>query len=147
MDSELAWQQRAVVWYWQEEEQKADTALQSLMRRSLTKKQIIRLKADIDNLFKAGKRYSLSCFKLFVAQNDLPYSRLIVIPARHYGNSVQRNLIRRQIKEIWRVNQERISSGLDFAVVVYPTHEKTLTFGEKKDILIDLFRKSGSIAS
>jgi ribonuclease P protein component len=147
LDSEPAWQQRVDVWYWPEEEQKADTVSQFLMRRSLTKKQIIRLKADIDNLFKAGKRYSLSCFKLFVAQNDLPYSRLIVIPARHYGNSVQRNLIRRQIKEIWRVNQERISSGLDFAVVVYPTHEKTLTFGEKKDILIDLFRKSGSIAS
>ena len=116
------------------------------MRRSLTKKQIIRLKADIDNIFKAGKRYSLSCFKLFVAQNDLPYSRLIVIPARHYGNSVQRNLIRRQIKEIWRVNQERILSGLDFAVVVYPTHEKTLTFGEKEDIVLGLLRKSGSIA-
>ena len=117
------------------------------MRRSLTKKQIIRSKADIDNIFKAGKRYSLSCFKLFVAENSLPYSRIIVIPARHYGNAVRRNLIRRQIKEIWRVNQERIISGLDFAVVVYPTHEKTLTFGEKEEILIDLFKRSGSIAS
>ena len=143
MDSELAWQQRAVVWYWQEEEQKADTALQSLMRRSLTKNRIIRLKADIDNVFKAGKRYSLSCFKLFVTTNDLSYSRLIVIPARHYGNSVQRNLIRRQVKEIWRVNQEMFLSGLDFAVIVYPMHEKELSFEEKQEKILELFKKGG----
>jgi len=116
------------------------------MRRSLTKKQIIRSKADIDRIFKAGKRFSLSCFKLFVAENDLPYSRIIVIPARHYGDSVRRNLIRRQIKEIWRVNVGIIRSGLDFAVVVYPTHDKTLTFREKEDIVLGLLRKSGSIA-
>ncbi|MCQ2411501.1 MAG: ribonuclease P protein component [Sphaerochaetaceae bacterium] len=117
------------------------------MRRSLTKNQIIRFKADIDNLFKAGKRYSLSCFKLYVAENNLSYSRVIVIPVRHYGNSVQRNLIRRQIKEIWRLNQDRISGGLDFAVVVYPTRDKTLSYEEKENTILNLFRKSGSIAS
>ena len=115
------------------------------MRRSLTKNRIIRLKADIDNVFKAGKRYSLSCFKLFVASNDLVYSRIIVIPARHYGNSVQRNLIRRQIKEIWRTNQDRIADGLDFAVIVYPKHEKTLSYEEKEALILDLFRKGGCI--
>ena len=115
------------------------------MRRSLTKNQIIRLKADIDNVFKAGKRYSLSCFTLLVADNNLSYSRIIVIPVKHYGNSVQRNHIRRQIKEIWRINQERFSAGRDFAVVVRPMYEKTLSFQEKEELLIDLFRKSGSL--
>jgi len=143
LDSELVWQQRAVVWYWQEEEQKADIASQSLMRKSLTKKQIIRLKADIDNVFEAGKRFSLSCFKLYVSENNLTYSRLIVIPARHYGNSVQRNLIRRQVKEIWRTNQEKIKEGLDMVVVVYPG--KALKYEEKESTLLELFRKSSSI--
>ncbi|MFC2821195.1 MAG: ribonuclease P protein component [Sphaerochaeta sp.] len=116
------------------------------MRKSLTKNQIIRFKADIDKLLKAGKRYSLSCFKLYVAENGLPYSRILVIPARHYGNSVRRNLIRRQIKEIWRVNQERFSSGRDFAVIVYPARGKAMTFEEKEKTILDLFGKSGSVA-
>ena len=115
------------------------------MRRSLTKNRIIRLKADIDNVFKAGKRYSLSCFKLFVASNDLAYSRIIVIPARHYGNSVQRNLIRRQIKEIWRTNQDKFAEGLDFAVIVYPMHDRTLSYEEKQAMILELFGKSGCI--
>ena len=115
------------------------------MRRSLTKNQIIRKKTDIDNLMKAGKRQSLSCFKLSVVKNDLPYSRLIVIPARHYGNSVQRNRIRRQIKEIWRTNQDKFQSGLDFAVIVYRTNDMSMTFEDKKTLILDLFRKSGSL--
>ena len=114
------------------------------MRRSLTKNQIIRLKADIDNVFKAGKRYSLSCFTLLVADNNLSYSRIIVIPVKHYGNSVQRNHIRRQVKEIWRMNQDKFAQGRDFAVVVRPMHEKELSFEEKENTLFDLFRKSGS---
>ena len=117
------------------------------MRRSLTKNQIIRLKADIDNVFKAGKRYSLSCFTLLVTDNSLSYSRIIVIPVKHYGNSVQRNHIRRQIKEIWRVNQERLIKGRDFAVVVRPMQEKSLTFQEKELLLLELFRKSGTLLS
>ena len=131
--------------FWQEEELRADTVSQSLMRRSLTKNQIIRKKADIDNVMKAGKRQSLSCFKLSVAKNDLPYSRLIVIPVRHYGNSVQRNRIRRQIKEIWRTNQDKFQSGLDFAVIVYRTNDMSMTFEDKKTLILDLFRKSGSL--
>ena len=145
MDSEPAWQQRADASFWQEEELRADTVSQSLMRRSLTKNQIIRKKADIDNVMKAGKRQSLSCFKLSVAKNDLPYSRLIVIPVRHYGNSVQRNRIRRQIKEIWRTNQERIQRGLDFAVVVYPSDGSAMTFEDKKTLILNLIERSGSL--
>ncbi|MCR5761079.1 MAG: ribonuclease P protein component [Sphaerochaetaceae bacterium] len=113
------------------------------MRKSLTKKQIIRSKTDIDNLFKAGKKYSSSCFKLLVRQNNLPYSRMIVIPVRHFGNSVRRNKIRRQLKEIWRLNQDRILPGLDCAFIVYS--DSDLSYGEKEEILINLLNKSGSL--
>ncbi|MCF0237607.1 MAG: ribonuclease P protein component [Sphaerochaetaceae bacterium] len=111
------------------------------MRRSLTKNQILRLKTDIDRVFKAGKRLSSSCFKLLVVDNGLPYSRLIVIPVKHYGNSVQRNYIRRQVKEIFRNNQDKIVTNVDCVVVVYP--HKALTYEEKESILISLFTRSG----
>ena len=68
---------------------------------------------------------------------------MIVIPARHYGNSVQRNLVRRQIKEIWRLNQEKIKPGLDMAIVVYPG--KDLAYEEKENTLLNLFVKSSSL--
>jgi len=113
------------------------------MRKSLTKNQIISLKTDIDNTFKAGKRFSLSCFKLLITENNLPYSRLIVIPVKHYGNSVQRNKIRRQVKEIWRIHQEEIKLGIDCAFIVYPGDD--LSYSQKEDLILSLLKKSGSM--
>ena len=115
------------------------------MRRSLTDKQIIRLKTDIDRVFKAGKRKSLSCFKVFSAANDFSYSRFIVIPVRHYGNSVRRNHIRRQVKEIWRLNQEKVPQGFDYAIIVYP--DSALSFREKEELLLSLIDKCTPVHS
>lgn len=128
-----------------EEELRADTVSQFLMRRSLTKNQIISLQTEIDNVFKAGRKYSLSCFKLLVAENGLEFSRLIVIPVRHFGNSIQRNLIRRQVKEIWRTNQDKIKAGIDCVFIVYPN--KDLTYQEKEKYILRLLSQSSSLLS
>ncbi len=98
------------------------------MRRSLTKKEIVKKQPEISLIFKTGREQSCRGLRLIVAQNHLGFNRVIVIPARHYGNAVQRNRIRRQIKEIWRNEKVKMSSGFDFAFVVYPgkalDHEK-----------------------
>ena len=107
------------------------------MRKNPTESRIIKHKTDIDRIFKAGKRQSLSCFKVLATDNSLPYSRMVIIPVKHYGNSVQRNRIRRQVKEIWRTNQEKIPVGFDYAVVVYP--EERITYREKEEALLKLF--------
>ena len=59
--------------------------------------------------------------------NGLGFDRFIVIPARHYGRAVDRNLLRRRAKEIFRCYEGRISSsgpvegkGQDIVLVVYP---------------------------
>ena len=109
------------------------------MRKSLTKKQILRLKADIDRVFREGRKKKNSCFKVIAVRNGLQYSRFIVIPVRHYGNAVQRNLIRRQVREIMRTDMDSVPSGFDYAVIVFPGY--TLEFCEKEKILISLIRK------
>ena len=62
-----------------------------------------------------------------VIENSFCYDRIIVIPARKYGNSVKRNKIRRQMKELFRLYPERVmfdeenpTTGHDIALVVYP---------------------------
>ncbi len=90
------------------------------MRRSLSKQEIVRRKPEIDRIFKTGKNFSCRGLKLLVCPNQLELDRIIVIPVRNYGNSVQRNRIRRQIKEIWRIEKPRMVPGFDFAFVVYP---------------------------
>ncbi|MGD1816835.1 MAG: ribonuclease P protein component [Pleomorphochaeta sp.] len=90
------------------------------MRKSLSKLEILKKKSEIDNAFKIGKSTSRRGIRLILAPNDLNRNRIIVIPIKHYGNAVQRNTIRRRIKEIWRIEKEKFVSGNDFIFLVYP---------------------------
>ena len=90
------------------------------MRKSLSKLEILRKKSEIDNAFKTGKSTSRRGIKLILAPNNLNRNRIIVIPVKHYGNAVERNTIRRRIKEIWRKNKDKFISGNDFIFLVYP---------------------------
>ena len=115
------------------------------MRKSLSKLEILKKKSEIDKAFKTGKASSRRGLKLILAPNELNRSRIIVIPIKHYGNAVQRNSIRRRIKEIWRINKTNFISGYDFIFLVYPgrvfdskTLEKTvLDICEDQGIYLD----------
>ena len=111
------------------------------MRKSLTKLEIVKKKPEIDAIFRNGKNFSCSWVRLVVAKNGYEYSRVIVIPVRHYGNSVQRNRIRRQIKEIWRNEKPNLLPGFDFAFVVYP--KKVLDYETQRKQLLQLFSQAG----
>ncbi len=73
----------------------------------------------------------VSCkgMRLLAIGNSLSFDRFIIIPAKHYGNAVERNKLRRRAKEIFRLYPERKiksdlaasgSAGLDIVLVVYP---------------------------
>ncbi len=125
----------------QEEELRAERSLPSAMRKSLTKQEIVKKKPEIDAIFRKGKKFSCSGVRLMVAPNGLPVNRIVVIPVRHYGNAVQRNRIRRQIKEIWRNEKPGFFSGFDFAFVVYPG--KAVDYETQKKQLTQLFSQAG----
>ncbi len=111
------------------------------MKKSLTKKQILRLRTDIARVFCSGKAHTVRNLKIIVSLNDFTYSRFIIIPVRHYGNSVKRNYIRKQLKELWRINQDRIEKGYDCAIVVSKC--TNTDFSELQDNFIALLKKSG----
>ena len=147
MDSALEWLQRADARSLLEEEQRADIALPSAMRRSLTKTEILRKKDDIDRIFKYGDKYSCLGMRLISLKNSLGYDRFIVIPAKHYGHAVDRNLLRRRAKEIFRNYHGRhpyqectTETTKDYVLIVYPG--KVSSFSLLESGFIDLLDRS-----
>ncbi len=110
------------------------------MRKSLTKREIVKKKPEIDNIFLSGSSLSCPGIKLRIVKNNLDLNRIIVIPVKHYGNAVQRNRIRRQIKEIWRLEKNNFISGFDFAFVVYT--RKAVSHEQQKEQLTRLFKQA-----
>ena len=67
--------------------------------------------------------------RLIALGSGLSFDRFIIIPAKHFGSAVERNKIRRQAKELFRLYPKRrilnavseeTNSGLDIVLVVYP---------------------------
>ena len=128
-------------------ELRADTASQLAMRRSLTKTEIIRKKEEINRIFRQGKSFSCRGMRLISFSNNLGFDRIIVIPAKHFGNSVERNKARRRAKEVFRNYDGRISldnpmedEGRDFVLVLYPG--KVSTFSLLESGFLELLDRS-----
>ncbi|NLZ77185.1 MAG: ribonuclease P protein component [Spirochaetales bacterium] len=111
------------------------------MRKSLSKSEIVRRRSEIDRIFKTGRKTSSRGMSLIVTTNDLPFSRIVVIPTRKYGSAVERNRIRRQIREIWRTEKDRFLPGYDFAFVVYPGRNVDHAFQRRH--VLTLCRQAG----
>lgn len=88
-----------------------------------------RMKKPIDfhNLFKNGKRVSISGAKLFFAENNSDINRIAFPIPRGYGNSVERNSSRRYSREAYRLTKTFLNTGYDILFFVYPGNDSFST--------------------
>ena len=99
----------------------------------------IKKNQEIDALVKQRNSAANSFFVVYAAVNKIDHFRFAVSVSKKYGNAVERNKIKRRIREITR--QANITAKTDFLIVAKPTARK-LDFKEIKDNLTPLFVKA-----
>jgi len=94
------------------------------MGNTLSKKERISSKADIDRLVSKGKYRSDGCLRCcWLFGNGLPYSRILVsVPKKNFKRAVVRNLLKRRIRESYRVRKGMLPAGTD-VLVIYTSKE------------------------
>ena len=90
------------------------------MKKSLTREERLRRKTDFDSVFAVGKRKGCTGARLVYRPNELDYSRFAVCPVRKFGNAVERNRVKRICRELFRGMKDRIKTGFDIVLIVYP---------------------------
>ena len=75
----------------------------------------------------AGKvRHSVGPLSVWARPNELPHSRLGLSVNRAVGSAVQRNRLKRLLREAFRLRQHELPQGYDWVVVVYKHAPRTL---------------------
>lgn len=89
---------------------------------------------DFVNLNRTGNRYQTTHFTALLRQNRLGITRLGITVNRKMGNAVQRNRIKRLIREFFRLHESFFPQGYDM-VIVAKQGASDLDFWEIKEEL------------
>jgi len=90
---------------------------------------------DFQAVFNEGVRKGRGPFLLFVRPNGLEHCRLGLSIPRRVGGAVKRNLIKRRLREAFRLQQRETPGGYDLVVAVRP-HD-ILMMAKYRRLLLD----------
>ena len=111
---------------------------------SFPRKEKLKGRDEIREVFSRRKGVSCSGAKLFVLQNRLPYNRIAFTFSRKYGNAVERNHSRRLSREAYRLQKNDLLKGYDLVLLVYPGND---SFSVRMSQLKELFTRAGLFGS
>ena len=101
---------------------------------------------EFQRSYKKGKKYWDTYFVIYVYHTQLKQTRLGITVSKKVGKSVQRNRVKRLIREAFRVLKHKLLPHYDI-VVVGRTAACGLTMQEVRDSLQQLFRQASILTN
>ncbi len=81
---------------------------------------------QIEAVLARNVRVANGLLVLYVAENDCGYPRLGVSVGKSCGGAVQRNRLKRLLREVFRQNQDNIPPSFDYLLMISPQLSKKL---------------------
>lgn len=107
----------------------------------MKKKHRLRKNNEFQKVYKKGKNYWNKYVVMYAMKNGKDYTRVGFSLTRKYGNSVERNRTRRRMKEIYRLNSDRVIGGYDL-IFIPKMRTKNSSYNEIENAMINLLKRS-----
>jgi ribonuclease P protein component len=93
--------------------------IQALIKKDegLRKEERLRRKGDFEIIAKEGVRKHTKNFLIIVRKNDRGFSRLGAVASKRLGKAVERNRVKRLMREFFRRNKDRLPPSTDYVIV------------------------------
>lgn len=90
-----------------------------------------RIKSNLEykRLYERSKRFYNRDFKVLVSKNTFDYPRFGFTLTRKFGKANERNLARRRLKEIIRLNLSQFEDGKDY-IIAPKYHSKDMEYSD-----------------
>ena len=98
--------------------------------------------SDFRRLYKRGRSVASKDLVLYVRRGRRGLNRIGITVTTKLGGAVQRNRVRRRIREIYRLNEFRLNAGLDI-VVVARVRSRYATYAELEKAFLECASKLG----
>ena len=95
---------------------------------------------EFRRLYQKGVSSAGSCMVLYCRKNKLGHNRLGLTASVKLGHAVVRNRARRRLREVYRLNSNRLSAGWDI-ILVARSRTVTVSWKELNDTFLRLCRK------
>lgn len=107
----------------------------------LDKKQRLTKKKEFDIVFKGGRAVYGDTFGLKIIKNNLGFGRFgLIIGAKISKKAVERNKLRRRLREVIKKNLSGLKDGFDAVIIALPGATKK-NQREVEQTIINLFKK------
>jgi len=107
----------------------------------LYKKEHLRFSKEILNVFNNGTQVVNKYLKFFFLKNNKNYNRFTIVINKKFGKAVIRNKSKRQLREVFRTNKDKLKKGYDMIFFIKNEFSK-LQFQKKKEVFFDLIRRA-----
>lgn len=102
----------------------------------------LKKKKDLERVFRQGRGFREDFLLLKLAPNHLKVSRFgFVVNKKTAGKAVERNKIKRKLRELIRINLSRLKPGFDGIIIVL-SKPKNSRFPEAEFIINKLIKKA-----
>jgi len=83
----------------------------------LRREERLRREADFEIIAKEGVRRHTKNFLIIARRNDRGFSRLGAVAGKKIGNAVERNRVKRLVREFFRRNKDKLPPSTDYVIV------------------------------
>lgn len=112
---------------------------------ALHKLERLNKKKDIEALFSEGKSYNISPLRIISKPNPnqgiAHHQVLFSVPSRNFKRAVDRNLIKRRLREAYRLNKSKLGSATKLLVAYIYIAKEILPYSLIEEKLVQSFLK------